>query len=359
MITLSEQVVYTTQITTSLTSQTGNVVGIYHDQEKKKCLILLKFDSTDALSIDASDYQMFIAGFNPAKNYEQIKKIPSGCIYMLGSTGYMAIYLTSVGGFEEQILGLTVRCNKTLVETQVTNASYEYMDTSFDDYDQFRVYFNPGGKNVTYLSSMDEDTINIYDIFKEIFVKPKEAEIKNLLQEDVKELFYINKTMQEYKDRLKRYRVTSYITPMQIDEDALYIDNDGKYCYVPKYIIKGGVDFDWQNYAIEDSLKKIRGDLTPEEFFTNLENECATEPEMEINPVFYMADGSEVDTDLSTNYEVVNAINLLKGRWESFYEVKKKYQTEDLISLLKLEKEAEEVKNDYTMNISNDVLQGY
>ena len=41
--TLSEQVVYTTSVTTSLTSQTGSVQKILHNEDRTKCFILLKF----------------------------------------------------------------------------------------------------------------------------------------------------------------------------------------------------------------------------------------------------------------------------------------------------------------------------
>lgn len=370
--TLSEQVMYTTSVETSLTGQTGQVEGIYHNTDRTKCFILVKFEDMASLSVNAEYYQMFVTGFTLSQQQEDLKKRPYGCIYIFGSTGYMGIYITSSGGFEEQIMGVTVRCNKTIVNTTVSNASETYMDTSFASYDQFRIYFNPGGSATTTATSLDKDRFDIFELYEELVTKPAEQELRKLLTEDLENMYTTQKAMKEYEERLVRNNVGSYTVPEQIDGDVVEVDENGVYHYTTDYILPNGVDFDWYNGSIHDGyLDALSGGLSYTEYLKKL-TETETTPDLEENKfstdiVWYMTDGStfngeeymETELDDASYKELTNSIGLLTSAWETFYELKMQYQCTDLVALLMLEKEAREAQNHYTINTSENVLQTY
>lgn len=368
-VNLSEQVIYTTSTTTSLTGQTGAVHGIYHNTDRTKCFILLKFEDMSSMSINAEYYQMFVTGFSPNQEQQELLKVPSGCIYVLGSSGYMGIYLTSAGGFEEQIMGLTVRCNKTIVDTTISNASSTYMDASFDSYDQFRIYFNPGGKAVTVATSLDKDRLNIFELYEELVTQSQEKQIREQLMADLENMYITQTAMEEYEERLIREGVGSYTIPSQIDGDVVELDEEGIYHLKTDYVIPTGLDFEWYDGSIHDGyLADLKGALSNDDYLDALESEIADpEDAFTTDIVWYLTDGSTFNGEEYTNAtldetsykELSSAVNLLTSAWSDFYTTKQQYQCVDLVKLLTLEKEAREVQEHYTINVASNVLQAY
>ena len=370
--TLSEQVMYTTSVETSLTGQQGTVEGIYHNTDRTKCFVLLKFDDVSQLSINAENYQMFATGFSASQEQEPLVKRPYGCIYVFGSTGYMGIYMTSSGGFEKQIMGVTVRCNKTIVDTTISDASATYMDASFDSYDQFRIYFNPVGTATQLSTSLDKERFDTFELYEELVTKPNEIEIRNNLTEDLKEMHITQKARKEYEERVAREGIGTYNIPKQIDGDVVEGDEDGVYHFTTDYVLPNGVDFDWYNGSIHDGyLDELKGELSYTEYLDNLEEQEDTSDDPEnafkTDTIWYMTDGStfegdeysDADLDDASYKEIKTATDLLKNSWGEFYTLKQQYQCKDLVSLLKLEKEAREAQSHYTINTSENVLQVY
>lgn len=366
--TLSEQVMYTTSVETSLTGQIGQIKGVYHNIDRTKCFILLQFKDMSAMSINAEYYQMFVTAFSTSQEQQVLKKKPNGCIYVFGSTGYMGIYLTSAGGFEKQILGVTVRCNKTIVNTTISDASSTYMDTSFDSYDQFRFYLNPGGTDTITATSLDKDRFDTFELYEELVTKPQEKEIRKQLMTDLETMYTIQNAMSEYEERLLREGVGSYTIPEQIDGDVIKIDDDGIYHLETDYVIPGGIDFDWYNGSIHNGyLDALRGESSYTDYLNTLTASREHGDGFSTDIVWYMTDGSTFNGEDYTNVklddasytELSTAVDLLTSSWESFHSLKQQYQCTDLVSLLTLEKEAREAQSHYTVNTSENVLQTY
>lgn len=368
-ITLSEQVAYTSSVTTSLTGQNGNIIGIYHSTDRKKCFVLIKFEDMASLSINAEYYQMFVTGFTPMQQNVKLKTMPLGCIYIFGSTGYMGLYFTSSGGFAKQIMGVTVRCNKTIVDTALSDASSTYMDASFDSYDQFRFYFNPGGSATKTAKSLDKSRVNIFELYEELVTKPNEENIREQLNDDLKEMYTKQTAISEYKERLAREGISSYIIPKQIDGDRVELNGKGVYQFKTNYIIPKGVNFDWYDGSIKKGyLDTLKGNLSYTEYFDKLEQEEITDAdEFSTETTWYMTDGTSIKTDETdtlnlddaSSKELLGAIDLLTNAWQDFYTLKEQYQCTDLVSLLKLEKEAREAQSHYTINTNLNALQTY
>lgn len=366
--TLSEQVMYTTSVTTSLTSQTGSVQKILHNEDRTKCFILLKFSDMSAMSTNAEYYQMFITGFSASQKPETLKTKPHGCIYVFGSTGYMGIYLTSAGGFAKQLMGITVRCNKTIVNTSSTGASSIYMDTSFDSYDQFRIYLNPGGDNITTTKCFDNEKFDILELYEEMIIQPREQKIRNQLSVDLQNMKNAQDKTEEYKERLTREGVIQYTEPEQIAGDTIVQCEDGRYVLNTDTVLPNGINYDWYNGSVETGyLDTICGGyISYEDLLDQLRNE-EDNTSFSTNTIWYLSNGAAFDgtnslnTDMDevTREELSSSTNLLANTWTQFYQAKKQYQCEDLVSLLELEVDSKEAKTHYTINTSEYVLQIY
>ena len=280
----------------------------------------------------------------------------------------MGIYLISSGGFEEQILGITVRCNKTIVNTTISDASSIYMDNSFDSYDQFRIYLNPGGTKTTTATSLDKDRFDTFELYEELVTKPQEKAIREQLMLDLESMYITQKAISEYEERILREGVGSYTVPKQIDGDVVELDDNGVYQLETDYIIPGGLDIDWYNGSIHNGyMDELKGELSYTDYINMLTASGNQADDFTTDIVWYMKDGSTFNGEEYTNIklddtsynELSGAVDLLTSSWGNFYELKRQYQCTDLVSLLVLEKEAREAQSHYTINTNENVLQTY
>ena len=152
--TLSSKAIYTTDFSTSKTNIPGTVVGVYASEDRTKAFILMKFDDVKSISTNANNYQVFMTGINGQKRRETLKSSPAGSVYVFGNSGYMGIYLVNNEGFPTQILDIVVRANAELVKKSDNVSSENTNDESFSNYDQFRIYANPGATDATVLKCL-------------------------------------------------------------------------------------------------------------------------------------------------------------------------------------------------------------
>ena len=205
--TLDEQAIYSTEFETSKTGVSGKVVDVYSSKDKTKTLLLLKFDDTKVVSTNADNYQMFLTGASVEQNKQTLDGVPSGSIYMFGNTGYMGVYLVNKDGFGPQILDLVVRCNSELQTKSSENAEAtgkEVEDKSFADYDQFRVYFNPGAAKAKHLDCLDGTKApSITNFYNEAVITPQEDAIHKQLETQVNDMRVSLNQIQESEKRLE------------------------------------------------------------------------------------------------------------------------------------------------------------
>ena len=365
--TLSNDVVYTQTFKLSKSGASGSVRNIYRSTDGTKVFLLLKFDDMSIVSSDAANYQMFITAADLNLNQHDLLSSPSGSIYMFGSTGYMGLYLVDSQGFPAQLLDLVVRSNKTLADSgEVSTEAAE--DASFAKYDQFRIYFNPGGANAEIAECLDSDKMTAYDIYESMICRQQEATLRESLSADLKTLQSDLAVIEEYTERLRKDGIQIPSTPEPIAGDTITERGDGTLSYHTNYVLATGFDFDWQNGSIKTGyLEALSNGMTPTQFFDMKSREVdSVNFTNYVNHLdWYYADGTEFEgvsssgTTMTGIANINNDITNLTNAWTQYYTDKKAYQCTNLKNLLLLEVEAKDVSANYTVNANDGVVTLY
>lgn len=372
-VELTNKAIYTTNFKTSLSEQNGKVEGVFKSKDGSKALLLIKFDSTANMSIDAKNYQLFLTSANVKGNDGTLRSRPSASIYMFGNTGYMGIYLANADGFKSQVLDLTVRANKELTGNSETPSSKE-SDASFSKYDQFRVYFNPGAGHATILKCLEGSKIptakDLYDGSVTAFV---EKDVHKLLNDQVEKLRLDLNNIEEKENRVfNSDKIQKQARPSIISGDKIIetkdSDDNKTYKFVAGSTVKGGVDFDWTEGSVSKGylkslISKEAPGLSMEQYFTMKYKE-SSENEFDINSyTWLLEDGTALkDTAGSENvrYKGYNEdVQDMTAAWRQYYNDKKEYQTKLLFKLLEAETYSNIVKDTTTINTSDKVIQLY
>lgn len=390
---LSGMAQYTSSFTMSLSGATGSVQGVYTNKNHTKSFLLLKFSNMADIPVTASEYQLFLSGCNRNMDYETIKCNPNAMIYMFGSTGYMGIYLYSSEPFPSQILNLYLRSNLNFTG-RVSDVQYE--DSTFNRYDQARIYFNPGGTYATQADFLDEDDWNIFDIYEELVSRPAEASIRNLLYDDLTQMRNQQILIDEYSNRIVDDGLIEPVIPSVISDDAIYAKaldssitdanlrwsvrqnmwytknanddvlafNEDEVCMYldTKKIAKNGYHFNWQDSQIKYGYLK---DLTQSDNLSDWKKYIDLHTNAALDFVFnldelewkyqdgtiFIPDDSIDDSGSTSEQQTISKdVNKLKEALQAFYDAKVKYQTVDLKSLLELEYNARDIETNYSIN---------
>lgn len=372
--TLGEQAIYSTEFETSKTGVSGKVIDVYSSEDKAKTLLLLKFDDTKVVSTNADNYQMFLTGASVEQNKQTLDGIPSGSIYMFGNTGYMGIYLVNKDGFGPQILDLVVRCNSELQTNASEDVDEEVEDKSFVDYDQFRVYFNPGASKAKHLDCLDGSKApSIKDFYNEAVIAPQENEIHAQLETQVNNMRVSLNQIHEYEERLETEGITVPAEPSVIAGDKVITNDDGSYTYKPATVLPGGYDLDWQHKSVTDGFikglieKTDSPNMTVDQYFAMMTREAnadASGNKLDTNNIeWQLNDGtliSSLSGGKSSRYtKYMEMCNDLTNAWRTYYNQKVDYQREMLGSLLDLEVSKDSILTSSSVNTSENVLQCY
>lgn len=361
---LTNKVVYTTKFKTSLTNIEGSVNNIYRSRDNTKVFIVLNISDMSSISVNAKNYQMFLTGCKTVGDTVEgaVLEHPTvnGSIYMFGSTGYMGIYLVDNKSFPSQIYDLVIRCNSRIVSSASsldTDENGNNEGNSFTKYDQFRIYFNPGGAECDTADFLDKDNWNIIDAYEECVSRKQEKELRDILAKDIETLQLNLSAIDEYIERLKNLNVVVPDASPLIAGDEV-IEEDDHLVFKPKHVLATGFDFDWYNGSIKDGyLDALCGDLT----YTQYLNKKRAEVEgsqLNLGSIeWVMTDGTKVndlDTSVANNKTIVDTTGLLSDTWNTYYSNKQKYECTDLKSLLNLELDTRNVESDYTINSDKD-----
>lgn len=372
--TLGEQAIYSTEFETSKTGVSGKVIDVYSSEDKAKTFLLLKFDDTKVVSTNADNYQMFLTGASVEQNKQTLDGIPSGSIYMFGNTGYMGVYLVNKDGFGSQILDLVVRCNSELQTNASEDVDEEVEDKSFVDYDQFRVYFNPGASKAKHLDCLDGSKApSIKDFYNEAVIAPQENEIHAQLETQVNNMRVSLNQIHEYEERLETEGITVPAEPSVIAGDKVITNDDGSYTYKPATVLPGGYDLDWQHKSVTDGFikglieKTDSPNMTVDQYFAMMTREAnadASGNQLDTNDIeWQLNDGtliSSLSGEKSSRYtKYMEMCNDLTNAWRTYYNQKVDYQREMLGSLLDLEASKDGILTSSSVNTSENVLQCY
>ena len=362
--TLTSQAVYTSEFTTSKTELKGSVVNVFSNKNHTKSFVLLKFDSADSMSIDAKNYEVYLTGSNMSTSKTELKSKPTGCIYVFGHTGYMGIYLVDNRSFTSQIIKMTIR-NYSELQKAESEEQVVYDDESYNKYDQFDVYFNPGASGTTNVDCLNTKTVTPSAIYSDIVAAPMETEYKAALNDDLKNMkLQINKILDYRTSRFVNDGIAIPDIPKELKGDNVSDpDENGYYHLTTKTIVPGGYNVEWQTGSIKEGyLDKICNGMSYTEFFASKEKERSESEDDTASwtsTEWYRTDGSRIvmgETRLDAETAMQNDIEGYKQALSDYYSLKKKYMTTDMYNLLLLEANTKSVDTYYTVNDSDSSI---
>lgn len=371
--TLGDLVQYTTSTTTSLSGNKVDIQGVYLNSDQTEVFVLAKFNDPSIMITDASKYSLYIAGADIYGNYEELKSSPVGSIYVLGSSGYFGFYLTDVNGFPTQVMSVIVRCDETLYTMDEIPV---YEDTSFNDYDQFEVFFNPGAADFEPSVFLDEDRMSVFDIYEGTVIFGEEDLIKEKLEAQLVKLRDSLSKIHTYEQNLNEavlseegVHLTVPLAPAYIRGDEIVEDEDGNLSLKTSSVLNGspGLTEDiWRNSSLQDdgyvnqviSVNETRlswysslydaGEELPDKLDTKGIRWVWSDGE------YYPGKYGSIDTPTLDNIEKNKS--LLETEWSNYYNLKREYMVDLQLELVKLEIDAYDITSTNSTNSSDDAV---
>lgn len=377
---ISDKAMFNTRFKTSKTNTSGKVVGVYSNTNKTKTMVMLKFEDTDRISIDANNYNMFVTAADVSGNMHRIKSAPIGSVYVFGDTGYVGLYLVNNAGFDKQILQITVRANLELVK-QLANQSQgdeKKKDQSFEKFDQFNVYCNPGAEKAITISALNTDGMpDASEVYRDTVGSMKLEELKLETKASMSELEIGLNKVKEHTKRMENNNIEFPELSRMVVGDVISHTgkkSDIKFDYKFETNAKGALEFDWQNNTFKEGFIKPAMQNYKDSTITSTKDflmtqaldakENKTNLQLDIRS-WKLTDGRVIE-DLNTT-DVVNdeytQINKVCQDYvtvlSDYYRDKINFQTKQLRKFLQLESEVKDINELCTIHQGDDVLKVY
>lgn len=160
-IKLGTTALYSPKFTTTTSRTQGSVSGVYTSQDKKRSLVMIKFDNVDHISTDAGQYRVLLTGSTPSMQKQKLQSNPAAMIYSFGSSGWMGVYLVDQNAFPSQIMYMRVISDSVLSTKQDTEI--EENSTTVDGYDASKNDENDESTDSTDASSDNTDNTDSTD----------------------------------------------------------------------------------------------------------------------------------------------------------------------------------------------------
>lgn len=364
---LSNQAVYSTEFTMSKSKAHGTVVSVNTSNDKTKTLVLLKYDDPTMMSTDAADYSMFLTGSDTKQMQRTLLCQPQGSVYVFGNSGYVALYLIDVNGFQSQILNMTLRSNNDFV---TGDAISDDRDASFDKFDQARIYFNPGGADAKTVACLEDGEMDPYHIYESVLISEQESRIKSDMEAALKELQQAQVHIQAAEKTVQDKGLQVPVAPYWIAGDAVADDGNGNLELYAVTNLPGSHVVDWRGSSIAtgymDDVLANTGYMKATDYFAAKREEGRSlESTLNTNDTqWYSIDGTAVvkaggNNNLSVAEQLLNdAMDSLEKAWLEFYNAKVKYTITLPGELLNLEATAQDITSNYTVRTFKDDVPG-
>lgn len=403
----SNKALYTADFVSSKTSTGGEVVGLYGNKDRTRAFLLLKFQDPSLISADSSKYRMYMTPTAVRKNSQKFDNDVLAGVYVFGNSGYVGLYMVNSGGFDKQILDLTLRLNSELSAEKNENVDMVADDASYRKFDQILLRINPGAKNVIEIATLNtKDTPDVMKLYNEIISLKRESDVKIEMAESLDEMRLSLNKISEFSDRLdnidnvevpklNKYIYGDTINKKKIDKKikdnyVILSETDVnkkeklrnlqkvKYDYKFNNTFKGGYEIDWQKHSItnhsfiKDSMKKDDvTDLNSDQYFAYKKDKQLADSNdgknisaIDSNYEWILKDGTNISdlniSETSSRYEsIMSDINNYTDACTNYLTLKRKYQTELCQKLLSIEADANTISDTASVNINKNVLTLY
>lgn len=377
---LDSTVVYTPTFTTSKTQLTGDVSGVYTSTDGRRALVLMRFQNPSSVSANAKNYQAFLTGSDVSTKPEALKSTPTGEVVVFGSTGYLGVVLDSPEPFAQQILNLTVRANSELVylpgEARRIREDLKGQN-SFAEFDQWRIYFNPGASGVTTTTALDTKQFDPGAVYAQLVVTPEEEVLEKKLDDQLGQMQADQARIAEYESEILRVQVDNlYLTPPAVPEaiagdkvsgTAAAGENLSTLKLSTDWVSPKGFDLDWREGSVEQGYLD---DIVPagESYVTFLAEKAAAtsesatstlrieDEEWTLSNGALLSDYNSSEKSMKPLFDLRN--NLLQA-YEDYYRHKTEHQVTSQGSLIDLEVDLRNVRSGASVNSDAKALFTY
>ncbi|MET0886600.1 MAG: hypothetical protein ABWX92_09140 [Mycetocola sp.] len=371
---------YTPTFTTSKTQLGGDVNGVYVSSDRTRAMVLMQFNDPSSVSANAKKYQAFLTGSTAALADEALKTNITGEIVTFGSTGYMAMVLDSDAPFEQQILNLTMRANSELVylpsESRKVRKDLEGQKT-FSEFDQWRLYFNPGASGATKSKALDGERFDAGSVYAALVVAPEEETIRNSMDEQLAQMRVDQTRISEYESEIRRTNVDGvFITapdvPEQIAGDEISgtpaaDKNPSTLKLETDWVNPRGFDFDWRNGSVAEGYLE---DIVPEDesYVTYLTDKAVLTDDddsgsLRVNDLVWNLSDGGLLTDYGTSNKAMKPLfdirNGLSQAYQDYQKHKDDYQVDAYTELIELEVDLLNVRSGASTNDDEKALFTY
>lgn len=367
---------YTTTFTTSKTGLTGTVDGVYRNKTDTRVLVMMHFDQSAKISYNANDYRAFILG-STINLINETVKTPTihASLHVFGSTGYMGVLLEAPSPFAKQVINLTMRANAELTVEEQTSTNSDALadDTSFQQYDQWRIYLNPGASEVTYIPTLDGDEFSVSQSYYSVVLKPQETTIRDQLDRQLLDLRANLTQITTYTADLATTRVDDLTLrpptpPAAIVADTVTgksaaesPDHTSTLTLNTSHVMAGGFNLDWRDRTIDDGY--LDALVKPGQSYVDyLSAKAAEESDDVTNAITSMKWILSDGTDLTSDYQnsdvtmkpLITVMNNLSQAYQNYATSKKKYQVDLMRQLIDLEVQLRNAQSNLSENSASD-----
>lgn len=381
---MSSQVLYTPQFTTSRTQLAGAVTGVHVSTDRSRALLMMSFeDSTgSSVSTDAANYRAFLTGSNASLQQERLKTAIQGNLIVFGSTGYIGVLLDSDEPFEQQIMNLTMRADAELVFNQDEGELREDLvgDPSFAEFDQWRLFFNPGASDAQPVKALDDPEIDPEKLFAQLVISQKEADVRAEMEAQLVRLRADLTRIGEFEADMARVnvggvRIVAPELPAEIAGDAIVgetleeAEGDSATLELETdWVDPRGFDFAWRDGSIQEGYLD---DIVPEgeSYVTylnkraaDLDRDASEDPDrLNVNSLEWMlTNGTDLMQDYpgqdNTMKPLKDIMTNLSQAYQDYAADKREYQVTMHSRLIDLEVELRNVGTTYSVNDSETAV---
>jgi hypothetical protein len=375
---LSSKALYTPTFTTSKTGLSGEVPGIFVNSDRTRAMVLMHFKDTTKVSVNAQDYRGFLTGSSRGLNQESLQTRVAGSVYVFGSTGYMGVMLDSDKPFNPQIMNLTMRSNTELVYKDGGASPDRDLpaDGSFQKFDQWRMFFNPGGSEATVSAALSAPKADVGAIFNEVVVAAQEKTIRDtmdgqlaLMQTDLNRIndgtAELERTTADGGSlRLLAPKVPAQIAGDVVEGKARIGEAASTLKLKTDVVLPTGYNFDWRGGSVMAGY--LKGLVPDRSGYVGYLAKRSKEPrdEFRINEMKWrLNDGTDLKADYSGSNTTVkpltDVMNKLSQAYQDYYKDKTTYQVDQYKQLIDLEVSLRNVESNSTVNTAKDAMVSY
>jgi hypothetical protein len=360
---------YTESFTTSKTNLTGDVVGVYRNELGDRSLVVMKFADDAQISYSAGDYQAFLLGSDPNLDTTKVET-PGvvGSFHVFGATGYMGVLLDADQPFERQVLNLTMRANEELTFSEQwddgENADEIAGDTSFAEFDQWRVFFNPSATQARHIEALDSAAFDPAAAFYDVVVRDQEREARGALDSKLAEMRTDLARITSYSADLTTTKVDGlFLRPPTVPASIASDEVSGKTAteagtgaaadpedaeatleLKTTGVVAGGINLDWRKGNVYDGYLRnlVPSGQSVSQYLLAKSQEAADTTSSEISSMEWtLSDSTSLTEDYSssdiTMRPLMNVMNNLSQAYQDYFTHKQEYQADLTLALLELD----------------------